>query len=337
MDHSGQLSHLIKGFQFSQALHVAATLQISDLLASGPQSLELLAERTATHGPTLLRLMRALEALGVYTRDGEGRWANSEMGELLRSDVPGSLAGWALYVGRPYYREVWGGLLDSVRTGDNAFARIHGMSPWEYRRTRPEEQAIFDRAMTAVAGPVLSGILDAYDFSRFETVCDVGGNVGTLLGGILKHYPAIRGIVFDQPDVVSGAEQVLKAAKVDDRCEAVAGDFFESVPSGADAYVLKSIIHDWRDPEALQILRNCRRAMRPGARLLVIEELIGQGPDPVQTAFQDLNMLVSPGGQERTLTQYGELFTAADLAFSSLTETGTPVFVIEAEPVDLRS
>ncbi len=332
MDPSRRILDLVNGYQVSQALHVAATLGVSDLLAAGPRDVADLAEATATDGPTLLRLLRALESVGVYASDAEGRYTNTELGEQLRTDVSGSIAGWAAYVGRPYYRQAWTGLLDSVRTGDNAFAATHGMSCWHYRQERPEEQEIFNAAMTSTAGVITQALVGAYDFARFGTVADLGGGVGTLLTAILAGYPTVQGVLFDQPDVVANAAAVLQAAGMTDRCQVVGGSFFDSVPTGADAYLLKAIIHDWLDAEAIQILRTCRRAMRDDARLLLVEQLLGQGPDPVQTAFSDLNMLVSPGGQERTLEEYGALLAASGFSLTGVTETGTPVFVIEAVP-----
>lgn len=323
---------MVNGYQVSQALHVAATLHISDFLAAGPRDVDDLAELTRTHGPTLLRLMRALESVGVYVSDDDGRFANTELGEQLRADLPGSLAGWAAYVGRPYYRQAWTSLLDSVRTGDNAFTAVHGMPVWAYRAQHPEEQVIFDAAMAATAGPVLKAVVETYDFSRFGIIADIGGSAGTLLAAILERHPTARGVLFDQPEVVAGARPVLEAAGVADRCQIVAGDFFESVPGGADAYLLKSIIHDWLDAEAIQILRVCRRAMAANATLVLVEQLVGSGADPAHTAFSDLNMLVSPGGQERTLEQYAALLAAAGFSLTEAVDTGTPSFVLEAVP-----
>jgi hypothetical protein len=333
MDPTRRLLHLIDGYQPSQALHVAASLRISDILAVEPRCIKDLATETKTNEPALFRLMRALESIGVYTRDDRQRYANTELGERLRSDVPGSLAGWAEYVGRSYYRQAWGGLLDSVRIGDNAFARIHGMSPWQYRRGHPEEQIIFDAAMTSTAEVVLDAVVASYDFGRFGCVADIGGGVGTLLLAVLRRYRDVRGVLFDQSHVTDRALAALHAAGVAQRSEAIAGDFFVSVPTGADAYLLKSIIHDWGDEDAVTILRVCRQAMSPDATLLLIEQLIGQGPDPSHTAFSDLNMLVSPGGQERTLEEYAALLAASGFQLTGAAETGTPAFVIEATPV----
>ena len=333
MDPSRQLLQMVNGYQVSQALHTAAVLRISDVLAAGPRDVSEVAAATGTHGPTLLRLLRALESVGVYVSDGEGRYSNTDLSEQLRTDVPGSLAGWATYVGRPYYRQAWTGLPDSLRTGDNAFASVHGMAVWEYRQRHPDEQLVFDDAMSSTAGPVLRAVVDSFDFGRFATVADIGGGVGTLLAAILDRYPRVRGVLFDQPAVVAGAAPVLLAAGLTERCRTVGGSFFDSVPAGADAYVLKSIIHDWRDEEAIAVLRACRRAMGDDARLLLVEQLIGRGPDPAHTAFGDLNMLVSPGGSERTLEQYADLLAAGGFSLVGANETGTPAYVIEAAPV----
>ncbi len=332
MEPARQLRRLVTGYQVTQALHVVATLGISDALACGPRDADELAQATSTHAPTLRRLMRALEGIGIYRSDDEGRYANTELGELLRSDLSGSLLGWAAFVGRPPQWQAWAALNDSVRTGANAFQSVHGMAVWEYHRQRPEERETFDRAMTSISGMIAQGVVDSYDFSRFGTIVDVGGGAGKLLVTILARYPDAHGVLFDQPEVVAAAPPMLVEADVSHRCEVVGGSFFEALPAGGDAYLLKSIIHDWPDAESIEILRRCRRAMRDDATLLLVEQLIGQGPDPVLTAFSDLNMLVGPGGQERTLDEYAALFEASGFILSGAIETGTQVFVVEATP-----
>ena len=332
MDPAQRLAQMVNGYQVSQALHVAATLGLSDLLASGPRSVEDLAEVTATHAPTLARLLRALESVDVYERDDEGRYANTEMGSLLRADVPGSLAGWTGFVGRPYYWQAWAGLEGSVRTGENAFRSLHGMSPWDYRNAHHDEQEIFAKSMTSQAGRVAHAVADSYDFSGFETVVDVGGGAGALLATILSTHVGLRGVLFDQPGVVAGAPEVLEGAGVTDRCEVVGGSFFDSVPAGADAYLLKAVIHDWMDPESVAILRACREAMPDQGMLLLVEQLLDEGPDHARTAFSDLNMLVGPGGRERTVDEYRSLLATAGLTLTKVIPTGTAVFVIEAVP-----
>ncbi len=323
---------MVIGFQVSQALHVAAALGISDLLDTDPHTVADLAAATSTHEPTLARLMRALEGVGVYDQGVDGRFSNTELGDLLRSGVPGSMAGWAAFIGRPPYWQAWSGLLDSVRTGENAFAAVHGTPVWGYRRQRPAEQEAFDRAMTSNSSGVAKAVVEAYDFGRFSTVVDVGGGVGALLAAVLAHDPAVHGVLYDQPEVVAAAGPIFEQAGVGDRYEKVAGTFFDSVPAGADAYVLKAIIHDWPDAESIAILRRCREAMLDDAVVLLVEQLLGEGTDPVHTAFSDLNMLVGPGGKERTLDEYRDLLESAGLTLTGATDTGTQVFVIEARP-----
>ncbi len=323
---------MANGFQVSQALYVAATLGISDLLAADPRTAADLATATSTHDPTLARLMRALEAVGVYERDSAGRFGNTDLGELMRSDVPGSMAGWMSFIGRPHHWQAWGGLLDSVRTGENAFSAVHGTPVWEYRRQRPAEQVAFDKAMTSNSSGVAKAVVVAYDFGRSASVVDVGGGVGALLAAVLERYPSVHGVLYDQPDVVASAGPLFERAGVDDRLEKVAGSFFESVPAGADAYVLKAIIHDWPDAESIAILRRCQEVMHDDAVLLLVEQILGAGADPMITAFSDLNMLVGPGGRERTVDEYRDLLETAGLRLTEVTDTGTHVFVIEARP-----
>ena len=330
METALHLRRMANSYQVSQVIHVAAALGVSDLLAASPRSIGDLARATGTHEPTLLRLMRALEAVGIYRSDSDGRYANTELGELLRDDVPGSVRGLAAFVGRPHHWQAWAGLLDSVRTGENAFAAIFGMSTWEYRRQRPVEQEIFDRAMISNSRVLARPVAESYDFGRFATVADIGGGGGILLATILQCYPGVRGVLFDQAEVIAEAGELFDLAGVADSYHKVSGSFFDFVPAAADAYILKAIVHDWADQEALAILRTCRRDMPEHAVLLLVEQLLDQGPDPVRAALSDLNMLVGPGGQERTLEEYGALLRQAGFMLSAAIETGTAVYVIEA-------
>lgn len=332
MEAAARMRLLVNGYQISQALAVAATLGLSDHLADGPRTTGELAATTGTDEPSLRRLLRALGALGVYERRDDGRFALTELGATLRSDVPGSVAPWARYVGRPYYWRAWAALEHSVRTGGNAFAALHGTSIWEYRADRPEEERIFDAAMTGQSAVVATAVVEAYDFGRAARVVDVGGGRGLLLAVVLRRHPALRGVLFDQPAVVAGAGEVLSRNGVADRCETVGGSFFEAVPEGGDVYLLKSVIHDWPDEESVAILSVCRRSVPPHGRLLLVEQLLEEGPDPVRTAFSDLNMLVGPGGRERTRTEYGTLLAAAGFRLKRALPTGSDSFVLEAVP-----
>ena len=226
------LRRLTNGYQVTQAIHVAAALGIADLLRDGPRGSDALAQETGTHAPSLHRVLRALASVDVLHEDDEGRFALTAIGDCLRSDAPEPVGGWAAFVGRPYHWQAWGALLHGVRTGENAFRSVYGTDVWDYRAAHPEEGVIFDAAMTAIMLRANGHLLAAYDFGRFATVVDVGGGRGAFLNAIVEANPGLRGILFDQPQVVAGAV-------VGERCEVVAGSFFDAVPEGADAYVLK--------------------------------------------------------------------------------------------------
>jgi hypothetical protein len=326
------MHRLIAGAQVSQAVHVAASLGIADLLADGPRESDDLAAQTDTHASSLYRLLRALAAVGVLHEEDEHRFSLTPEGELLRSDVPGSVRGWAALVGRPYIREAWSALEYSVRTGKNAFQHVHGTDVWSYRAERTEESVIFDRGMQSLTGGVNRALVDAYDFGRFGTIVDVGGGNGALLAALLVEYPSLRGVVFDQDHVVANAAAVLAGAGVAGRCELVAGSFFEEVPSGGDAYTLKSIIHDWDDEKSIAILQVVRRAMGAGAMLLLIERIVDPPNEGWRTKFSDLNMLVNPDGRERTLEEWETLLQQAGYRLVDVTPTALGFAIIAATP-----
>jgi hypothetical protein len=326
------LRRLLNGFQISQAIYVAVTLGIPEHLTDGPRSSDELARETETDPGALYRLLRALAAVGVLSEDDERRFTLTELGDGLRSDAPASLAGWAAYIAGPASWQAWGDLLYSVRTGENAFRHVHGTDAWSWREERPADNAIFDRAMMTATSGMNRALVDGYDFGRFGTVVDVGGGNGTLLAALLSAYPTLQGVLFDLPHVVAGADEVLGGAGVADRCRVVDGSFFDSIPEGGDAYVLKMIIHDWEDAESLAILRACRSAMADGASLLLIERVLGPPNEDLVTKLIDLNMLVHPGGRERTLEEYDSLLAAGGFRLAGATPTPAGISVIEASP-----
>jgi predicted protein tyrosine phosphatase len=323
---------LINGYQVSQAIHVAAVLGIADHLREAPRSSDELAALTDTHPQSLYRLLRALAAVGVFHEDGERRFSLTKMGQSLRSDTADSIAGWASLIGRPYYWQTWGHFLHSVRTGDNAFRDLHGSDVWAYRSDHPEESAIFDRAMTALSRGTGAAVIAAYDFGPFDCIVDVGGGQGQLLADLLAARRSARGILLDLPHVVSRAEALLRGKGVAERCQIVGGSFFENVPAGGDLYMLKAILHDWKDEEAIRILRVCRRATKPEGRLLVIERVLGPPNEAADGKFSDLNMLVAPGGQERTREEFASLLAAAGFTLTRVIPTGTRHSLIEGAP-----
>jgi hypothetical protein len=322
------LLRLVSGYQLSHALHVAARLDIADRLAGGPQSSDELAAALDVDPYALYRLLRALAAVGVLHELDGRRFELTELGEGLRSDVPGSIHGWALMIGRPLHWNTWSSLVDSIRTGENTFRLVHGTDVWSYRSQRPEELAIFDGAMTSMTGVADAAVLAAYDFGRFGEVVDVAGGRGALLAAILAKHDAVRGVLFDQPDVVANAGPLLD--RFGDRCRAVGGSFFESVPPGADAYVLQSILHDWEDEDCLAILRVLEAAMPEHGAVLVLERDLGGPNENAPAKLSDLNMLVNPGGRERSEEEYAALFAAAGLCYVAATPSAAGITVFEA-------
>lgn len=334
----GALLQVITSYTSAQVVHVAVQLGLADLLANGPRSVEDLAAAMGAHGPSLVRLVRALAALGVVAESDGGRIELTALGAPLRADVPDSMRDAVLFLVGEWCWRAWGDLLYSVRTGEPAFDRAFGMSNFEYWEHDAEAGAIHDAYFRAMSRTTNAPIVAAYDFSRFGAVIDVGGSTGALLAAILQAHPGVRGILFDLPHVVAGAAPVLAEAGVADRCTVVGGTFFESVPAGGDAYVLKYVIHDWDDERATTILRRCREATGPGAVLLLIEQVLPErletGAMAQRVARVDLQMLVmTPGGRERTERQFRSLLAGAGFELRAVIPTASPFRFLEAVPV----
>ena len=323
-----QLSRMISGYWISQAVYVAAKLKIADQLANGSQSLAQLADATETHEPSLYRLLRALASVGVFAEQDDGSFTSTPKAECLRSDVPGSQWAMAVMMGEEHYR-AWGNLLHSVETGEIAFDKVFGKPIFDHLSENPESAAIFDQAMTSVHGRETEPMVDAYDFSDINTIADIGGGNGTVIAAILKRYPNMSGILFDLPHVIERAQPNLEAAGVVERCRSSSGDFFESVPVGADAYLMRHIIHDWDNDKAATILRNCHEALNANGRVLIVESVIAPGNDPSFAKLLDLTMMVLPGGKERTADEYRALLEASGFTLSRIVPTNTDVSIIE--------
>jgi hypothetical protein len=315
----------------SQALHVAAQLGIADLLKDGPQTVAQLAEATGTHARSLYRLLRARASEGVFAEDEQGRFGPTALSECLRSDVPNSQSSMAIMSGEEHYR-CWGELLFSVQTGRNAFEKLYGQPIFQYLASHPRQARIFDEGMVGVHGAETKAMLDAYDFHGIDTLVDIGGGNGSLLLATLQRHPSLRGIVFDRPDVIERARSNIKSAGLEGRCTLIGGNFFESVPAGGDAYLMRHIIHDWYDEESRTILRNCRKVMPQTGKLLLIESVIPPGNEPCFAKLLDLTMLVIPGGMERTEAEYGELLASAGFRLARVVPTTGNVDVIECLP-----
>jgi SAM-dependent methyltransferase len=328
-----QLMQLIwPGAMAAQAIYVAAKLGIADLIKDGPQQVDALQQATGTHPASLHRLLRALTSLGLFSETEEGVFQNTELSETLRSDQPRSMRPWAIFLGSPLMWKPWGNLYETVLTGKPAVDHVYGKPFFTYLAENPDDAAIFNAAMTARSEMNVPPILSAYDFSHFELVVDVGGGQGALLRGILLANPNVRGVIFDFPGVVSTAAALMNT-ELADRCEVIGGDFFESVPEGADAYVLKGIIHDWNDDDALKILKNCRRAIRNDGRLLLFETILKPSGQPDPGSFMDVLMLTLVGGQERTEPDFRGLLQKAGFELTRVVPTEGGPYIIESRPI----
>jgi orsellinic acid C2-O-methyltransferase len=340
-DGAGKLREMISGYMISQVICVMAALRLADLLATGAMSGGALAQATETDGRSLARLLRALTAWGLLEEREPERFNLSPLGALLRSDASGSLRNLALMGGGEAGSRAWANLLHAVRTGESAFEHVFGVGSFRYNALQPERAAIFDGYMADLTRRSVSAIVAAHDFSHYRRIVDVGGGNGALLTGILADVPEVEGCVFDTSVGVEGARRRLRQAGVEDRCQIVAGDFFERVPDGADAYILKSVLHDWGDDRAVAILENCCRAMRRDSKLLIVERLLPERIECTdycrEIVMMDIHMLVMQSGRERTVTQYAELFAAAGLGLTAVQPTSSPFAIMEAQTTDVLS
>jgi O-methyltransferase/methyltransferase family protein len=325
MDLKTQMNQLIRGYWTTQAIFVAAELGIADLLADGPKDPNELGKATGVKGDMLYRVLRALASIGIFAEDSEGRFMLTPLAETLRDDS-GQRA-YARLHGGELYRS-WSKLLDAVRSGKAGFVEAFGMPAFEYFSKNTERGAVFDKAMTGHHGTEADPMMDAYDFSGFQNLVDVGGGNGSLLTAILKRHSQMRGILFDLPAVVERARSSIVSSGLQERCQVVGGSFLDAVPPGGDAYLLRHVLHDWRDEDSATILRRCWDAMKPDGKVLVVEIVVPAGNDPSFAKWMDL-MMVTYGGKERSEKQYRELFAQADLRLTRVVPTGAGISVIE--------
>ncbi|HVG33055.1 MAG TPA: methyltransferase [Pyrinomonadaceae bacterium] len=323
------LMQMATGYIVSQALYVAAKLQVADLLKDGPRTSEELAQAAGADARFLYRTLRALASVGVFAETEQGSFTLTPTAELLRTDVQGSMHAMVIWMNEPFHWRVFEEMLDAVKTGKLAFEQVFGMEPFPYLVQHPELARIFNNAMTSFSLMSAPTVTAAYDFSSIKKLVDVAGGHGLLISSILKANPHMQGVLFDMPTVIEGAGRLIEEAGVSDRCEKVAGNFFESVPEGGDAYIMKHIIHDWDDERSLTILKNCYRAMTENGKLLLVEVVIPPGNEPSFGKIMDIEMMLLPGGTERTEAEYRELFAAAGFRLTRVVPTQSPASVIE--------
>ena len=331
---SAAMLNLINGFHVARALYIAARLGLADLVKDDAASdCKALATLTATDAPSLYRVMRVLVSAGVFEMDERERVSLNPLAETLLKDAPGSLQSWAIsQIGDDPYK-AWGDLMYGVRTGGVAFEHVFGCDSWTYRAGHPESAKDFDEGMASFIGAHNEAVLASYPFASVRKIVDVGGGDGKLITTLLTANPAMKGVLFEQPRVIERARQRIAEEGLAACCEVVAGDMFESIPPGGDAYLLSRVIHDWDDERAIAILRNCRSAMAPAAKLLLVERVI---PARIENSaamrvlvVSDLHMMVMNGGRERTEAQYRALFAATGLNLTRVVSTGTAMSIIE--------
>ena len=320
---------MITGYWISQAIYAAAKFGVADHLKDGPRNIDQLAADTSTNADALYRLLRALASIGIFAEGPPRQFSLTPMAEALQNDVPGSKRALALMSGDEQFR-AWAEIDYSIQTGKKAFDKVFGKPVFEYLGDHLDKARIFDAAMVGIHGRESNAVHDAFDFSKIGTLADIGGGNGSQLIALLKSHPNMKGILFDLPHVIDRAKTQIDSAGLSNRCRLVAGDFFQNVPDGADAYFMRHIIHDWEDEKSLTILRNCHRAMPAHGKLLLVESVIPPGNEPFGGKFLDLVMLLMPGGKERTRNEYQTLFEKAGFTLSQIVPTSTEVSIIEA-------
>lgn len=325
-----QLMQMGTGYWVSRILYFAAKIGLADHLANGAKTADELAPKTDTNEKALGRMMRTLAGIGVLSDEGDGKFGLTPLGEALRDGAPGAARYGILAMSGDWAWKMWEHFEHSMRTGESASVTAHGMPAFDAIARDPELASHFSGAMVCFHGEEPPAVAEAYDFSQFGTIADIGGASGNLLGTILARHPGPKGILFDLPHVVGDAPALLEEKGVADRVTIEAGSFFEEVPAGADAYLASHVIHDWSEEQCIQILGNIRKGMGPDSKLFLVEMVLPEGNEPHPGKILDMVMLVMPGGQERTAAEYSELLAKAGLKMTDVVPTKSPVSIVEA-------
>jgi len=324
-----QMLQIMSGFWISRCVYILAKLGIADLIKDESKTVDELATATASHALSLFRVLRALASIGIISQHGQNRFGATPLSDTLRSDVRGSLRAFAMTeMGEEHY-PAWGELLHSVRTGGIAFDKAFGQPVWEFFANHPDNAKIFNDAMSGMTAQANEALHAAYDFGDIKRIMDVGGGHGGLITSILQKNADMRGILFDSPQVIEGAKASIEALGISDRCELIGGDFFHTVPPGADAIILKWIIHDWNDEQSVAILKNCHRVLPDKGKLILVEAVVPATSEPHFSKFIDLNMLVMTGGRERTESEFRKLYEDSGFELARVVPTESPFSVIE--------
>jgi hypothetical protein len=323
---------LTTGYILSRCIHAVAELSLADRIEGFARDVESLARECGVQPIPLRRVLRLLASNGVFREEHPGSFGHTELSRTLRVGHPDSMRGWAQMTGGPIFT-AFSGLMHSLQSGAPAFPVVHGTTPYRYFSTHPQDRAAFAEAMGDWNRQLALSLMSKRQFSSARRVVDVGGSYGYLLGDILVASPEAKGVLFDLPDIAKGAVERIAALRLQDRCEVIGGDFFDSVPAGGDIYLMSWILHNWSDADCIRILRNCRRAIAPSGRLLTIDHVIQPGNERDFGRTSDLAMLVAFGGQERTEQEFRDLLHQGGFRLVSVTPLAVPVSVLESEPV----
>ncbi|MBV9388849.1 MAG: hypothetical protein JOZ78_20695 [Chroococcidiopsidaceae cyanobacterium CP_BM_ER_R8_30] len=324
------MMQMASGYWITQLIYAAAKLGIADLLKDGPKSCEEIAAATGTKAKPVYRVLRTLAGAGVFAETEPGYFTLTPLAASLQSSVSGSMRAMAVFFGEEQY-QAWGEILYSLRTGKSSFEHMYGVPMFKYFVDNPEPGEIYEEAMTSVSAAEKAEILKSYDFSYIKKLVEVGGGHGSFISSILKANPTMQGVLFDQPYVIEGAKDFIKEQGLTDRCELVAGNFYESVPAGGDAYSLKHVLHGCSDEQSITILKNCHSAMVEHGKLLIVERIVGSGPDSFLAKFLDVNMMMLvTGGCERTEIEYRKIIEASGFEVIKVVPSKAGVSVIES-------
>ncbi|MGH6865911.1 MAG: methyltransferase [Methyloceanibacter sp.] len=323
---------LVFGKQLTFALSGVARLGVADHMNGGPSPVEEIAAKVGAHAPSLYRVMRMLASMGVFTETPGRRFALTPVGELLRTGAPGSLRHVAIMFGDEWTTRAYEHFTHCLRTGKDGVTEAYGKHAFDVLAERPDQAEAFHLAMTDTSANAAEAVLAAYDFSGIKRIADVGGGHGILLSSILRRYPNMQGFLFDRPEVVAGLPSG-RFAGCEDRIGIEGGSFFERVPSGCDAYIMKHIVHDWSDEHCRTILSLMRDALPVDGRVLLLEMVVSGEPGPSPAKMLDIEMLaMTVGGKERTADEFRDLFASAGLRLNRVVPTASPICVVEAVP-----
>lgn len=322
------LLQLIYGYRATQLIYVAAELKIADFLQDGPRNSEYLAKKIDAHEPSLYRVLRALTTVNVFEESAKG-FHLTDLSRLLLTETSNPLRAIAIMRGEEVNWKPWGELLYAVKTGKGPFEKVFGMRLFDYYEKHPSSGHTFNEGMNVMTRHDIQFILDSYDFSHTKIIAEIGGGLGRLLFSILAKYPDKHGILYDLPHVINGAHDLMKQFSVENRCKIIGGQFFESIPNGADVYILKRIIHDWDDERSMAILKNCRKVMPNNGRILLCETMIHEDYKNLEGKVNDVHMMVVTGGKERTKKEFSALFEKCGFHLSKIIQASQGLHIIE--------